>query len=165
MTVQTTPSSRSGLEDAFPYGQCTWYVAAVCPWVQPAVHGNAYQWAAEARAGGLTVSPTPVAGAVLVLQPNTQGSDSVYGHVAWVRSVDAGAVTVWSANWLAGPQVDTFAGTPITEQTFLLGPGVSFIVPQGDTAQPVGLTLSHLVPAGIIALAMFLMLSLPDGDQ
>jgi surface antigen len=49
--------------------------------------GDAYQWAGEARADGMTVTTTPSVGTVAVFPPNTDGAGPK-GHVAVVLAVE-----------------------------------------------------------------------------
>lgn len=69
--------------DAFPYGQCTWYVASLrtVTW-----GGNADQWAGSAAAHGMPEGMTPEVGAIVVWGAGG-GYDAQYGHVAYVRAV------------------------------------------------------------------------------
>jgi surface antigen len=114
----------SGTGNRFYYGQCTFWAAERyhqltgiwVPWL-----GNAYQWAAGARASGWTVSSVPKKGSILVLQPGVQGASYGYGHVAVVESINAdGSVYVSQWNW-GGAYATT------TYWTFQTGAGVSFV--------------------------------------
>lgn len=72
-------------------GNCTW--GAYYQWYQregsyPALTGNAYQWAASARATGWTVVDTAQANSIVVFQPGIEGASAI-GHVAWVTAVNA----------------------------------------------------------------------------
>lgn len=49
--------------------------------------GNGMDWAATGKANGYEVSNTPKAGTAVSFQPNVAGSDSTYGHVAFVEHV------------------------------------------------------------------------------
>lgn len=86
-----------GFANAFPFGQCTWWAAYNHPvtW-----SGNAAEWLANARAQGAPTTDAPSVGAVAVYRPG--GPYSVYGHVALVTAVAAGAYTVSEMNAAAG---------------------------------------------------------------
>jgi len=88
----------TGISRAFPYGQCTWYVAQkrYVPW-----NGHAKSWLANAQAMGYPVcwgsQCQPQAGAIVSL---TGGSwlSRLYGHVAYVESVQNGWFTISEMN-------------------------------------------------------------------
>jgi len=84
----------------FPYGYCTYYVynRKPVPWL-----GNAWEWFGQARAYGWATGQTPRPGAIMVTM------ESVYGHVAYVESVNSadGSWTVSEMNFLGFARVDT----------------------------------------------------------
>jgi surface antigen/LysM repeat protein len=83
----------------FPFGQCTWFVATEVPvpWM-----GNAYQWYAAAQAANWPVGTMPRAGAIMVTWESR-----VYGHVAYVQSVNAdGSWNVAEMNYVGWGVVD-----------------------------------------------------------
>ena len=90
----------SGKSRNFPWGQCTWYVAQkrYVPW-----SGHAKSWLANARARGYSVCQgqgcEPKAGAIISM---TGGSWLIrlYGHVAYVESVNGDWVTFSEANYI-----------------------------------------------------------------
>jgi surface antigen len=69
--------------DAFPWGQCTWYVASLrnVTW-----SGNASAWAGNAAAQGYAEGMTPKVGAIVVW--GAGNGYSGYGHVAYVAAVN-----------------------------------------------------------------------------
>ena len=75
------PSTQhsNGHDNAFPYGQCTYYVASRrhVTWA-----GNGGAWYTAARAAGRPVGRIPVVGAAAVMW------GSWYGHVAYVEKVN-----------------------------------------------------------------------------
>lgn len=75
----------SGKSRAFPWGQCTWYVASkrYVPW-----SGHAKYWLANARSYGFQTGSEPVPGAIMAT------SESWYGHVAYVEAVNGDRVTI-----------------------------------------------------------------------
>lgn len=85
----------TGKSRAFPYGQCTWYVAQkrVVPW-----SGHAKAWLVNAQAYGYQTGSTPQVGAIMVL---TEGGwiGLRYGHVAYVESVNGNWVTISEMNY------------------------------------------------------------------
>jgi surface antigen len=88
--------------DDYPWGQCTWYVASLrnVDW-----SGNAWQWAATARAAGRPEGMTPRVGSLVVFGPGHGYSE--FGHVAYVVSVQgASSFTVDEANMLGLGVVD-----------------------------------------------------------
>ncbi len=84
----------AGKSRAFPYGQCTWYVAQkrYVPW-----SGHAKSWLVNAQAYGFSTGSIPQPGAIMVMQGgNWLGR--VYGHVAYVESVSGDWVTISEMN-------------------------------------------------------------------
>ncbi|OFE16223.1 CHAP domain-containing protein [Humibacillus sp. DSM 29435] len=104
-TPQASSGSRSGRNWATP-GQCTW--GALAQWYASEGYypsgwtGNALVWGSGAARSGYTVSSTPRARSILVMQPGVHGSSSYAGHVAWVTSVSGSSVTIIEMNALAG---------------------------------------------------------------
>ena len=90
-----TTGPGTGKSRVFPYGQCTWYVAQkrVVTW-----SGHAKSWLTNARAAGYKTGDTPQAGAIMVL---TEGGwmGRLYGHVAYVESVNGSWVTISEMNY------------------------------------------------------------------
>lgn len=76
----------------YAYGYCTWYVANKR--YIPSSMGNANQWPYNARAAGMTVSNTPVAGAAGVTRWGN--------HVVYIESVSGGTVYYTEMNGPAG---------------------------------------------------------------
>jgi surface antigen len=95
VTYATVSGAGTGVSRAFPWGQCTWYVAQkrVVTW-----SGHAKSWLANAAAYGYQTGSTPQAGAIMVL---TEGGwmGRLYGHVAYVESVKNGWVTISEMNY------------------------------------------------------------------
>lgn len=102
-TVVETPSTGSGGKDhsnsgnMYAYGQCTWYVKSVAPWVGT-YWGNGAQWGASAAADGYRVDGSPEAGSVVVFGAGQMVGDwqasGAYGHVAYVQSYNASSNTI-----------------------------------------------------------------------
>lgn len=61
------------------------------------VTGHAYQWPAQARAGGWTVGTTPALNSVVAFPRYSFGSQ--YGHVAWVIGISGNRIYVEDYNW------------------------------------------------------------------
>ena len=80
-------------------GECTDWALYRRPDLAGVVSGNAQAWTNEAIAAGRTVSKTPTAGSLMVLQPGILGAGVPTGHVAYVESVGAGSFTVTEQNW------------------------------------------------------------------
>lgn len=87
-------------------GQCTWGALekwrGATGWYLGGFYGNAKDWASRAAGAGHTVSSTPRARSVVVMQPGVHGSSSS-GHVAWVTGVSNGKISVVEMNALNGP--------------------------------------------------------------
>lgn len=118
------------LNNAIHYaeGECTSFVASLDSWVGP-FWGNGCQWAQSAQSQGLTVSKTPVPGAIAVYNCNLPGSDNA-GHVAQVTSVGSnGSFTVQEANWQGFNTVDT--RTDNTNNGIASQYLIGFIMPPG----------------------------------
>jgi surface antigen len=82
-------------DDAFPWGQCTWYVASLrdVTW-----GGDAWEWLDGARAAGMSTGMSPRPGAIVVW--GRGNGYSGYGHVAYVVSVQGPSqFTVDEANY------------------------------------------------------------------
>ena len=125
-TNTTAPGASSGVRSSHNWatpGQCTW--GALSKWYAATGFypggwtGNAMVWDTGAAAAGYTVSGTPRARSVLVMEPGIHGSSSV-GHVAWVTSVSGGQVTVIEMNALAG-------AFNYNTRTLPDGPGMKYI--------------------------------------
>jgi surface antigen len=131
----TTASSSSGTNtyayvsrgsnNAFPYGQCTWWAdqrfdqlhGFYVPWM---TNSDAWEWTARAYQYGWHVSSTPSVGAIIDLQPYVQGAYGL-GHVALVEQVlSNGDVIASTMNW----GVDYWK---VVNVQFSPGPGVTFI--------------------------------------
>ena len=85
-----TPHSNS-----YPWGQCTWGVKVLAPWVGPQ-WGNANQWADSAIRAGYKTGSTPKVGSI-IMWPGLGGG---YGHVAYVTDVrEDGTIQVMEANF------------------------------------------------------------------
>jgi surface antigen/LysM repeat protein len=83
----------------FPFGQCTYYVATKIdiPW-----RGDAWTWYGSAQAAGWPVGTTPRVGAVMVTWESR-----VYGHVAYVESINAdGSWWVSEMNYVGWGVID-----------------------------------------------------------
>lgn len=80
---------------AFPWGQCTWWVATQLPvtW-----SGNASSWAWGARAAGWWISSSPSVGSIAIYRPGMAGAGWM-GHVAVVVAVSRGSYTVSEMNY------------------------------------------------------------------
>jgi surface antigen len=120
------PPSGSSTYDGFTYGQCTYYAdlryhqlaGFWVPW-----GGNAWQWAAGARAYGWNVSSTPHIPSIVVLQSGVQGA-GYYGHVAVAERMNSdGTVYTTSWNWYANGG----GWARWSWWDFKPGPGVSFV--------------------------------------
>lgn len=92
-----------GPANGYDYGWCTWHAAnrrqqSGNP--VPTNLGNAVTWSSRARAAGMTVSDTPVAGAVIWHDQSQSGYVAGgLGHVAYVESVNAdGSIIVSDMN-------------------------------------------------------------------
>ncbi|MGN4157130.1 glucosaminidase domain-containing protein [Staphylococcus auricularis] len=86
----------------YPYGQCTWYVYNRLQQFDlnvDTVMGNGGDWAHNGLAKGYTVSHTPKVHTAVSFKPGQLGSDSVYGHVAFVEEVKAdGSIVISESN-------------------------------------------------------------------
>jgi hypothetical protein len=86
----------------------------------PKVDFVAKDWAAAATAAGLTVSPTPVKGAIAVWQPGVEGALGT-GHVGYVESVGKGAFRVSEENFGKPYRMDvrTLSTAPVSGRVFI----------------------------------------------
>lgn len=72
-------------------GFCTWYVAEKRPDI-PNSWGNANRWFASAQRDGWQTSDEPKPGAIIIT------SESWFGHVAYVESVDGDQISISEMN-------------------------------------------------------------------
>jgi len=114
-----------GSINTFPYGQCTWWAdqrfhqinGSYVPWK---TNANAWQWSSRAAEFHWRVSSTPIAGAIVNLQPGVQGAGYL-GHVGVVEKVlDSSHVIASNLNWGASP-------SSVASIEFSTGSGVTFI--------------------------------------
>ncbi len=137
MSSSKAPAVKSGDNNNFPAGQCTWWAderyhqltGLYVPWNHTG-QANAYQWAGQAKTFGWNVSNSPPKGipSIICLQGFTQGASSSLGHVAIVEKVNGdGSVSTSNMNWGAGPITQYAGGYPVRTVTFQQGAGVSFI--------------------------------------
>ena len=86
-----TIDSRAGMKiNGYPYGYCTYY-AATRRYV-PTSWGDAKMWLSSAKRAGYSTGSEAVAGAIVVT------SESWWGHVAYVESVDGNTITIAEMN-------------------------------------------------------------------
>lgn len=94
-TTSSFAGAGTGKSRPFPYGQCTWYVSQkrYVPW-----SGHAKSWLVNAAAYGFPTGAAPQAGAIMVM---SEGGwlGRLYGHVAYVESVNDGWVTISEMNY------------------------------------------------------------------
>ena len=108
--VARASSVSSG--NSFPWGYCTWWVAAKrhIPW-----RGNAGEWYRNAQSMGYAVGKTPKAGAIYV-----SWESPYYGHAGYVESVNSyGTYTISEMNFVGFGVVNNRTITPGT--TSLIG--------------------------------------------
>ncbi|KRO17135.1 hypothetical protein IV56_GL000460 [Lacticaseibacillus saniviri JCM 17471 = DSM 24301] len=83
--------------NTYPWGQCTYYVKMVAPWVGN-YWGNGNQWGASAKKVGFKVDNQPAAGSVVSFASNQWvggwQADPYYGHVAYVKSYNPANNTI-----------------------------------------------------------------------
>lgn len=85
--------------NSYPAGQCTWWAKARSGWAANN-WGNGADWGSSAAAAGFSVDHTPQLGALVSFAAGQMvgnwQADPVYGHVAYVESVDSdkGTITI-----------------------------------------------------------------------
>lgn len=122
-------SAKVGTKSSYnwaTWGQCTWGAQekfrAYTGYYLGGFYGNALDWGWKAANAGWTVTSTPRANSVVVLQPGVHGSSSA-GHVAWVTSVSGGQVTVIEMNALAGEgRYNTRTFSHVSGMKYILAP-------------------------------------------
>jgi surface antigen/LysM repeat protein len=87
-SVNRTPGAKI---NGYPYGWCTYYVATRR--YVPSSWGNARSWLSSAKRAGYATGSEPAAGAIVVT------SESGWGHVAYVESVNGGTITISEMNY------------------------------------------------------------------
>jgi len=90
-SAQSIKASTGSRANGYPYGWCTYYVATRR--YVPSSWGNARNWLSSAKRAGYATGSQPIAGAIMVT------SESGYGHVAYVESVDDNSITVAEMNY------------------------------------------------------------------
>lgn len=123
--TQPSHTTAVGQTNVFAFPECTWWAneryhqlhGVYVPWVTDA---DAWQWIARAKYFGWHTTGEPSKGAIIVLQPYTQGAFHL-GHVGVVENVlPNGHVITSNMNWGQSP-------TTVTNIEFTPGSGVSFI--------------------------------------
>jgi surface antigen len=133
-TTKSTTNTYSGSASVGTKSSSNWATAGQCTWgAQEKFHaytgyylggfyGNALDWGWKAANAGWTVTSTPRAHSVVVLQPGVHGSSSA-GHVAWVTSVSGNQVTVIEMNALAGEgNYNTRTFSHVSGMKYILAP-------------------------------------------
>lgn len=117
-TVVAAPTGGGDLSanmsgaNAYPWGQCTYYVATI--YNIPGDWGNADTWFPSAQASGFATTGVPTAGAVVVW--GSGGGYSVFGHVAVVQSVQSRtSFTVTEMNFFGVGIVDSRQVTSLAD--------------------------------------------------
>ncbi|MBU5362518.1 glucosaminidase domain-containing protein [Enterococcus raffinosus] len=90
---------------SYPVGQCTWYAFNRVNQLGKTVDdymGNGGQWASKGKALGYEVSQKPKAGWLISFKPGVAGSDSRYGHVAFVEVVRPEGILISEGNVYGG---------------------------------------------------------------
>ena len=87
-SVSAAPGKKA---NGYPYGYCTYYVATRR--AVPTGWGDAKNWFSSAKRAGWSTGSAPVVGAIMVT------SESFWGHVAYVESVDGNSFTVSEMNY------------------------------------------------------------------
>lgn len=90
---------------SYPVGQCTWYAFNRVKQLGKSVDdymGNGGQWASKGKALGYQVSQKPKAGWLISFNPGVAGSDSRYGHVAFVEVVRPEGILISEGNVYGG---------------------------------------------------------------
>jgi hypothetical protein len=108
---------------SYTAGQCTAYVAAMCPWIPDGL-GDARTWAQNAAALGFPIYHVPAWGRVAQWPANYGGAEAD-GHVAVVNDVtEALDITVTEENWTNGAGVSDSRNIPagIAAGLFYIGP-------------------------------------------
>ena len=90
---------------SYPVGQCTWYAFNRVKQLGKSVDdymGNGGEWATKGKALGYEVSQKPKAGWLISFKPGVAGSDSRYGHVAFVEVVRPEGILISEGNVYGG---------------------------------------------------------------
>lgn len=90
---------------SYPVGQCTWYAFNRVKQLGKTVDdymGNGGEWATKGKALGYEVSQKPKAGWLISFKPGVAGSDTRYGHVAFVEVVRPEGILISEGNVYGG---------------------------------------------------------------
>lgn len=115
--------NRSG---SYPVGQCTWYAFNRVNQLGKTVDdymGNGGQWATKGKALGYEVSQKPKAGWLISFKPGVAGSDTRYGHVAFVEVVRPEGILISEGNVYGG----TVISYRVIDTTLATSDQVSYI--------------------------------------
>lgn len=119
VNTQSTNVVYNPAGNTYPYGQCTWGVKSVAPWVGN-YWGNAGQWAASAASQGFRVDSTPTVGSVIVFPYGGGG----FGHVGYVTDVNPnGSIKIVECNVNGNTTIQDYRG-------WFTPRGVSYIHPK-----------------------------------
>lgn len=114
---------------SYPVGQCTWYAFNRVNQLGKTVDdymGNGGQWASKGKALGYEVSQKPKAGWLISFKPGVAGSDSRYGHVAFVEVVRPEGILISEGNVYGG----TVISYRVIDNALAASDQVSYIKPK-----------------------------------
>ena len=96
------PFTETSGTSPYPHGQCTWYVYHRMNQFDSSISGDlgdAHNWNNRAESEGYTVTHTPKNHTAVVFEAGQLGSDTQYGHVAFVEKVnDDGSIVISESN-------------------------------------------------------------------
>ncbi len=108
MTFPNYDGKNYNLSGSYPVGQCTWYAYNRVTQLGGHVDeymGNGGEWGTRGRALGYEVTHTPKPGYLVSFSPGTAGSDSRYGHVAFVEAVTEEGILISEGNVVGGTTI------------------------------------------------------------
>lgn len=120
-------------QDTYTFGNCTWYVAGLYPWVRGG-WGNATDWPPAAARQGFQLTMTPTVGAAVAYRAGAHYS--LWGHVAGVLQVyGPQSFLVTEMNFVGFDQIDQRVSNMVDVEAFILPPGVQ---PGSGAGVPLG---------------------------
>lgn len=114
---------------SYPVGQCTWYAYNRVKQLGKSVDdymGNGGEWATKGKALGYQISQKPKAGWLISFKPGVAGSDSRYGHVAFVEVVRPEGILISEGNVYGG----TVISYRVIDTALATSDQVSYIKPK-----------------------------------
>lgn len=117
------------ISGSYPFGQCTYYVYNRIKQLGGEVGlymGNGGDWGNTAYSTGYQLDEKPTAGDIISFRPGIGGSDTTYGHVAFVEAVTSKGILISEMNVLGEGKLSY----RVLSNDIAYSTGVSYIIPK-----------------------------------